>query len=109
MPQITEEINEDCDRKKDRYAHQDSNRDPSEETRSSRNQVTFLDNVGIAVPDKKSRKSYMTALQGVIPIKRITVVPLHTTKQTLGAEVQLHSFLTTTLDGGECQQHAPGN
>ena len=30
-----------------------------------------------------------------------TVVPLHVTRHTGGAEVQLHQFLTLALDGGE--------
>ena len=37
------------------------------------------------------------------------VMPLYVMTTCAGVEVQLHSFLTSSLTGGECQLHGPGH
>jgi hypothetical protein len=65
---MTEEINEDCDRKNDGYSHQDSNRDPSERRREALEiKVTFLDNAGIGIPEQEI--AIGPAPQGIKPIQ----------------------------------------
>jgi hypothetical protein len=41
-------------------------------------------------------------------IKTGKAVPVHAMRHTGGAEVQLHSFLTSSLDGGEQSASHPG-
>ena len=41
-------------------------------------------------------------------VKTGKAVPAHTMRHTGGAEVQLHSFLTSSIDGGEWSASHPG-